>query len=158
MRLRSILRSNRLPHILATFQWAILILTLVFNVNFTVFVTGAVAASGLKVIMLFSLWILLFSGMLCAFFYRIRREGVEEKTILVLSVFTAFFSGANIFFHFIDEFVLIMQVTEVIAWGFYNGIFFVSMYKIFSVFVLPALSKDEEMKRGEPRNERKLWT
>lgn len=146
-----------MPHILAAFQWVILILTLVFNVNFTVFVTGAVADGGLKVIMLFSLWMLFFSGMLCAFFYRVRREGVEEKTILVLSVFTAFFSGANIFLHFIDELILLMKVTEVIAWGLYNGIFFVSLYKIFNVFMLPALSKDEEMKRGEPRNERKLW-
>jgi hypothetical protein len=157
VQLRNALKSNKLPHILATFQWAILILGLAFNLHLTVFVTGAVANGGLKVIMLFSVWMLFFSGMLCALFYRIRKEGAEEKSIIALSIFTALFSGANISLHFANDLILIMKATEVIAWTLYNGMFFVSMYKISSAFLLPALRKDEEMKQGEPRNERKLW-
>jgi hypothetical protein len=157
VQLRNIFRSNKLPHILATFQWAILILSLAFNVHFTVSVTGAVANGGLKVIMLFSVWMLFFSGILCALFYRIRKEGAEEKSIITLSILTALFSGANISLHFANDLILIMKATEVIAWALYNGTFFVSLYKISSAFLLPALRKDEEMKQREPRNERKLW-
>lgn len=150
------LRSSKLPHILATFQWAILILTLAFNLHFTVFVTGAVADGGLKVIMLFSVWMLFFSSILCGLFYRIRKEGFEEKSIFTLSILTALFSAVNISFYFVDGLILMMKATEVIAWALYNGTFFVSMYKISSAFLLPALRKDEEMKQGEPQNERKL--
>jgi uncharacterized membrane protein len=119
-------------------------------------VTGAVADGGLKVIMLFSVWMLFFSGILCALFYRIRKEGFEEKSIFTLSILTALFSAVNISFYFVDGSILMMKATEVIAWALYNGTFFMSMYKISSAFLLPALRKDEEMKQGEPQNERKL--
>ena len=156
MQLRNILKSNKLPHILATFQWAILILTLAFNLHFAVFVTGAVADDGLKVIMLFRVWMLFFSITLSGLFYRIRKEGVEEKSIFILSILTALFSAVNISLYFVDGLILIMKATEIIAWALYNGTFFVSMYKISGIFLLPTLRKDKEMKQGEPQNERKL--
>jgi len=156
VQLRNILKSNKLPHILATFQWAILILILAFNLHFAVFVTGAVADDGLKVIMLFRVWMLFFSITLSGLFYRIRKEGVEEKSIFILSILTALFSAVNISLYFVDGLILIMKATEIIAWALYNGTFFVSMYKISGIFLLPTLRKDKEMKQGEPQNERKL--
>jgi len=119
-------------------------------------VTGTVADGGLKVITLFSVWMLFFSSILCALFYRIRKEGVEEKSIFTLSILTALFSGLNISLYFVDDLILMMQATEVVAWALYNGVFFVSMYKISIAFLLPALRKGEGMKQGEPQNERKL--
>jgi len=119
-------------------------------------VTGAVANGGLKVIMLFSVWMLFFSSILCSLFYRIRKEGVAEKSIVALSILTILFSGANISLHFANDLILIMKATEVIAWTFYNGIFFVSMYKISRDFLFSALRRDGETKQGEHQNQREV--
>ena len=152
---RDILKNSKLPHILAAFQWAILILTLAFNLYFTVSVTGAVANGGHKVITLFSVWMLFFSGILCLIFYRIRK-GVAEKGILFLSIFTMFFSGAHISLHFVNDLLIIMKATEVIAWTCYNGIFFVSLYQVLRGFLFPVIIGDEETEQGKIRNEKRV--
>ncbi|UCF58462.1 MAG: hypothetical protein JSV15_05140, partial [Candidatus Bathyarchaeota archaeon] len=102
-------------------------------------VTGAVANGGLKIIMLFHIWMLFSAAVLGLIFYRIRKEGVAERCIVVLSMITILFSIVNVSLHFVDDFVLLMKTTEVVAWSLYNSMFSVSIYKISIVFVLPVL-------------------
>ncbi len=155
MQLRSILGSSKLPHILAAFQWAILVLALALNLHFTVSVTGAVANGGYKVITLFSVWMLFFSSILCLMFYRIGK-GVAEKGILLLSILTMLFSGTSISLHFVNDLVLAMKATEVIAWTCYNGTFFVSLYQVSRVFLFPAIVGNGEAEQGKNRNQRQV--
>lgn len=156
MKARKAVENKMFPHFLATFQWASLVVSLAFNLNFSVAVTGAIANGGLKVIMLFHIWMLLFAAVLCLIFYRIRKEGIVEKSIISISMITVLFSTVNIFLHFVNDFVLLMKATEVIAWSLYNIMFSVSVYKISTVFLLPALMK-LKIERETLHNDKKPW-
>ncbi len=152
MRLRKAVKSNMLPHFLVAFQWTLLVISLAFNLNFFVTVTGAMANGGLKVIMFFHLWMLFFPAVLCLIFYRIRKEGIAERCIIGLSIIIILFSIADISFHFVNDFTLLMKATEVVAWSLYNSMFFVSMYKISVVFLLPVLRRFVEIEKDVLRN------
>lgn len=140
MQLRRVVKSKMFPHFLAMLQWTLLVISIVFNLHFSVAVTGAVANSGLKVIMLFHLWVLLFPVVLCLMFIRIRKEGIVERGIAGLSMITILFSVLNISLHFVDDFVLLMKATEVVAWSLYNGVFSMSVYKVSTGFLQPIVT------------------
>jgi hypothetical protein len=154
MQLRKVVERKIVPHLLATFQWALLITGLAFNANFAVVVTGSMANGGMKVIMLFNLLMFFLPVALCLMFFTVRKEGIVERCIISLSVMTILFSIANISLHFINDFVLLMKATEVIAWGLYNGTFSVSVYRISVVFLLPVLKK---IRKETFRNDKKVW-
>lgn len=156
--LHKVLESKMFPHFLAMFQWTLLVMSIVFNKNFSVAVTGAVANDGLKVIMLFHLWMPFFAIVLCTMFYRIRKEGIAERCIISLSIIVFLFSIANISLHFVDDFVLLMKATELVAWSFYNAVFSISIYKILVVF-LPFLPRRfAKSKKETLPKDKKLWT
>jgi hypothetical protein len=158
IRLRKAVENKMFPHFLATSQWISLVTSLVFDLNFSVALTGAVANGGLKIIMLFHIWMLFSAAVLCLIFYRIRKEGVAERCIIVLSVITVLFSIANVSLHFVNDFVLLMKTTEVIAWSLYNSTFAVSVYKISIVFLLPVLRRSVQTQEKErPRDDEKIW-
>lgn len=136
-----------LPHLLVASNSISLVLIIALNLNFVVVVTGAVANGGAKVLTIFHLWMPFFSAGLCPMFYRTRREGVAEKGIIIISIVTLLFSSANIYLHFLDDLVLFMKATEVVAWGLYNGIFSISVYRILVSVVLPLLSKKKQKPR-----------
>lgn len=156
MKLRKAVENKMFPHFLSTFQWTLLVISLVFNMNFLVAVTGAVANGGLKVIMLFHLWMLSFPVVSCLIFYRIREEGMAERYIIGLSMITILFSIVNITLRFVNDLALLMKVTEVIAWSLYNSLFSVSVYKISIVFILPILRRFTKIEKKALRNDKKL--
>ncbi len=155
MKLRKAVENKMFPHFLATFQWASLVVSLAFNLNISVAVTGAIANGGLKVIMLFHIWMLLFAAVLCLIFYRIRKEGIAERSIISISMITILFSTVNISLHFVNDFVLLMKATEVVTWCLYNSMFSASIYKISTVFLLPALMRPKKIERETLHNDKK---
>lgn len=157
MQLSKAVKRKIVPHFLAIFQWAFLITSLAFNINFAVLVTGSTASGGMKVIMLFNLLMFLLPAVSCLMFFTVRKEGIAERCIIGLSVMTILFSVANISLHFVNGFVLLMKATEVIAWGLYNITFSVSVYKISAVFLLPVLSRIEKIGKETRHNDKKLW-
>jgi len=151
--------NKMFPHFLAASQWASLVTSLAFDMNFSVAVTGAVANGGLKIIMLFHIWMFFSAVVLCLIFYRMRKEGIAERSIIVLSASTALFSIVSISLHFVNDFVLLMKTTEVVAWSLYNSTFSVSVYKISIVFLLPVLRRFVQAQEKEtPRDDEKIWT
>ncbi len=156
MQIRNVVGNNLFPHFLAMFQWILLVTILAFNLNFSVAVTGAVASGGLKVIMLFHLWMLFFPAVLFLPFYRIRNEGIAERCVIWLSIVTIFFSIVNISLYSVNDFVLLMKAIEVIMWSLYNGIFAVSVYKILIGFLSPILSESAKIEKETHRNNKKL--
>jgi hypothetical protein len=156
MQLRKAVCNMMFPHFLATFQWTLLVISLAFNLNFSVIVTGAVANSGLKVVMLFHLWMLFSPVVLCLIFYRIRKEGMAERCIIGLSMITMLFSMVNISLHFVNDVVLLMKGTETVAWALYNSMFAVSIYRISTVFLLPVLGRYAKIGEKNLRDDKKL--
>jgi hypothetical protein len=157
IQLRKAVENKMFPHFLATFQWTSLVISLAFNLNTSVAVTGAIANGGLKVIMLFHIWMLLFAVVLCLIFYRIRKEGIAERSIIGISMITILFSTVNISLHFVNDFVLLMKVTEVVTWCLYNSMFSVSIYKISTVLLLTILMRHKKIERETPHNDKKSW-
>lgn len=141
MQFHKAVENKMFPHFLATAQWALLVTILAFKLNFSVVVTGAVANGGLKVIMLFHLWMLFFPVVLCLMLYRVRKEGIAESCIIVLSMIAFSSSILNVSLHFVNDFVLLMKAAEVVAWVLFNSVFSVSLYKISIVFLLPVLGR-----------------
>lgn len=157
MQLRRVIENKMLPHFLVTFQWALLVISLASNLNFSVVVTGAVANGGLKVIMLFHLCLLFFPVVLCPIFYRIRKGGIAERYIIGLSMISILFSTVNVSLHFVNNLAFLMKITEVVAWSLYNAMFSVSMYKISIVFLLPSLKRLAEIEKDRFQDDKKLW-
>ena len=157
MQLRKAVENKMFPHFLVIFQWTLLVISLAFNLNTSVAVTGAIANGGLKVIMLFHVWMLLFAAVLCLIFYRIRKEGIAERSIIGISMITILFSIVNISLHFVNDFVLLMKATEVVTWCLYNTMFSVSIYKISTVFLLPVLIRYKKIEKETLHNDNKSW-
>ncbi|MGD8507219.1 MAG: hypothetical protein PVF15_11240 [Candidatus Bathyarchaeota archaeon] len=157
MKLHEVFQSKMLPHLLATFQWALLVICIAFNVNFSVSVTGAIANGGLKAVMFLHLLMLLSPVVLCVIFYRIRKGGTAERYIFNLSMITILFSIANIVLHFVNNLVLPMKATEVIAWILFNSVFSVSIYKISVVFLLPVLRESTQVREETIHKDKKIW-
>ena len=69
---------------------------------------------------------------------------------------TILFSIVNVSLHFVNDFVLLMKATEVIAWSLYNSMFSVSVYKISTVFLLPVLTR-YKIEKETLHNDNKSW-
>ena len=79
-------------------------------------------------------------------------------TFIGLSMIAILFSIVNICLHFVNDFVLLMKATELVAWSLYNSMFSVSVYKILVVFLLPVLMRFVEVEKEALHNNKKLWT
>jgi hypothetical protein len=156
MQVSKAIRNDMFPHFLSTLQWVLLVISLAFNLNFTVAVTGAEANGGLKVIMSFHLWMLLFPVTLCLMFFRMRKEGIAERFIIDLSILTILFSIVNISLRFVNDFALLMKATELIAWSLYNCMFSASLYKISKTFLSSMLRQFEKIAKETLLNEEEL--
>lgn len=135
MRLLKAFEDKLLPHYLATLLWFLLVIVASLNPNLPLIVPGTVAWGGLKMVMLFSVLLLVIPVVLCVALQRIRPKGIAERYVIVISVATAIFAFINVSLHFVDEYILLMKTTEVIAWGLYNTIIPVSVYKVSIAFL-----------------------
>jgi hypothetical protein len=157
MQLRKAVGNRMFPHTLGVLQWAVLILTLAFNPNISVVVTGAIADGGLKVLMLFHIWMFFFSSLLGLIFYRIGIDGTAERFIFRLSMATVMLSVVNIILHFINDFALLMKITELATWSSFNIMLSVSVYKIIIVFLLPTLTKSSKIEGETLPSSQQAW-
>lgn len=132
--------SKTFPHVFAVFQLAALIFSVMPFANSPLIVGGR-GDHALKVIMPFHLWVLVFSVTLFALFYRLRREAIEEKSAIAVSFGAAMFSSFNLALHFVDNLLLWMWATEIIATAFYFTIPVIGLYKISNVFLLPHIRR-----------------
>jgi hypothetical protein len=130
------LENKMLPHIVMFFQWSSLVLLIGFNLNFAVFVTGAVTQGSFKVIMVYNILVPFFSILLLPIFYRIRKKGTVEKFIASLSVVASVIGFSSICLNFVDDFVILMKSTELAAWSLYNIMLSLSMYKVLATLLM----------------------
>jgi len=131
--------SNRIvSYFLVASQWLLIVLIMAFDVRFSVAVPGGLSNGGLKVIMDFPVFLLFSSVFSCLLFLRLRKEGIVEKLIALLLVTAALFSIVNISLHFVNDLVLMMRITEVVAWSSYNIMFALIAYRIFHAYMVPA--------------------
>lgn len=135
--IRRAFENKMLPHFLSAFLWLLLVAGLALNLNFLVTVTAAAANGGFKGITLFNLWLLLSPAILCPVFYRARKDGLAEKLIVGLSLLAFLFSSVSFSFRFVNDYVLLMKATEVVAWTSFNSIFALSAYRISTGFLRP---------------------
>jgi hypothetical protein len=133
--------SNKMvSYFLVAFQWLLIVIIMAFDVRFSVAVPGGLSNGGLKVIMDFPVFLFLSSLVSCLLFLRLRKEGIIERCIALLLVTTAFFAIVNISLHFVNDLVLVMEITEVVAWSSYNIMFALVAYGIFYVYVVSTWS------------------
>ena len=151
MQLRKAVESKGFPHFIAMLLWTLPVLSLVFSVNFSVAITGAVANGGFKVIMLFHLLMIFLPVACCLVFYSIRNEGTAERWTIGLSVLTILFSIANISLHFFNGLALLMKATEVISWSLYNIASSISLYKVSILYVPRALKEYARIEKETPK-------
>jgi len=144
------------PHVLVTLQWVFLIICIAFNTNFLIIVPGTKANGGLKVIMLPHLLMLFLPVVSCLMLYRIRDKGTAERGAIGLSMLTILFSSLNISLRFVDDFVLLMNIVEVVTWSLYNAIVSVSLYKILVGFLLPVQRRFAKVEKEAVQNDREL--
>jgi len=156
MRLRKVVESKSFPHFLALLLWTLPTISLVFNLNLSVAITGAVANSGLKVIMLFHLLMLFLPVACCLVFCTVINEGIAERCILSLLVLTILFSIVNISLHFTNGQALPMKATEVISWSLYNIASSLSLYKVSVLYVSCSLKRDARIEKEIPHNNPEL--
>ena len=123
------------PHVFAVLQLTLLIFGVMPFANSPIIAAGKVDHA-LKVIMPFHVWVLVFSIILFGLFYRIRRGGIEEKCITVISLVAAMFSALNFVLHLIDNHLLWLWATENVAIALYLAPPIVAFYKISSVLLL----------------------
>ena len=130
--------SNKIvSYFLVAFQWLLIVLIMVLDARFSVAVPGGLSDGGLKVLMDFPVFLFSSSLVSCLLFLRLRKEGIIERFITLLLLTTVFFSIVSISLHFVNDLVLMMQITEVAAWGSYNIMFAFIAYGIFHVYVVP---------------------
>jgi effector-binding domain-containing protein len=129
------------PHFFVVFQWALLLTGVMSLLNFAIVTPGSTADGTLKVVMLSHLWVLLFSIMLSFLFYENKHRGLAEKCIFGMSILTTLFSAFNFSLHFVNDFLMLMWVTEIVAWTLYLVIFAISVYKILVTLLTPILRR-----------------
>ncbi len=156
-RLHKVIKGEVFPHFAVMFQWALLVMIITLNLNFSIAVTGAVVNDGLKIVLVHHLWMLFAPSVLSIMFYRIRKVGMSEKGIVFLAIAILLLSTVNIYLHFVDESASLMKFTEVIAWALYNGMFSVSVYTVSTKVLLPALGRAREIENETAREDKKPW-
>jgi hypothetical protein len=154
MQFSKAIKNKMLPHFIVLFQWTLLVLCIVFNLNFSVFMTAAVAQGGLKAIMFLHLLVPFLSIILFPIFYRIDKKGIEEKCIISLLLIIPMFSFANIYLHLVDDLVSLMKVTELAAWSLFNIVFSISLYKILAALLLSVQRRYVKLTSGILRHDK----
>lgn len=146
-RLFAVMGNWTFPHFFVAFQWALILFGVMSFIDFSIIIPGSRANGELKVVMTSHLWVLLFSVILCFLFYKHKGRGRAEKGIFGVSMVAALFSVAHFILHFINDFLLLMWITGIIAWVFYLLVFATSVYIILATFltyVLGRTKRDEE--------------
>lgn len=156
MQFHRVVGNSIFPHCIVLFEWTLLILCTVFNLNFSVFVTGAVAQGGVKAIMFFHLLVPSLSIVLIPIFFRTSNKGTEEKCIISLSTIIPLFSFANIYLHSVGNLVFLMKATELAAWSLFNIVFSISLYKILVVLLLSVSRRSVRLTKETLRHNIKL--
>lgn len=139
--IRRAFENKMFPHFLSAFLWLLLVAGLAFNLNFLVTVTTAAANGGLKGVTHFNLWLLLFPAVLWPVFYKARKDGLAEKLIAGLSLLAFFFSCVSFGLRFVNDYVLLMKSTEVVAWTLFNSIFALSAYRVSTGLLWPFFAR-----------------
>jgi hypothetical protein len=134
---RKVFSNKIVSYFLVSIQWLLIVLILAFDVRFSVAVPGGLSNGGLKVIMDLPVLLLFSSIVSCLLFVRLRNEGILERFIALLLVTTACLSIVNISLHFVNDLILMMKITEVVAWGSYNIMFALIAYGILHTYVVP---------------------
>ena len=130
--------SNKIvSYFLVSLQWLLIVLIIAFDVRFSVAVPGGLSNGGLKVIMDLPVLLFFSSIVSCLLFVRLRKEGILERFIAFLLATTACLSIVNISLHFVNDLILVMKTTEVVAWGSYNIMFALIAYRILHAYVIP---------------------
>ncbi len=124
------LNTEIIPHTFAVLQTLLLILDVTTSLNIPSIVTGR------KVITPFQIWIFTFSLLLILLFYIIRQKSVVEKSLFLFSVLAGLFSSLNLIMFMIDDFLVGMQITTILAIAFYLTVFAISASKILILFLL----------------------
>lgn len=128
------------PYIFAVFQLLLLIFVVLPFANSPLFAAGR-ANHASKVVMPFHLWVLVSSTLLFTFFYRVRREGVAEKGITVISFGATMFSALNLVFHIVDDLLLGMWITENITMTLYLAVPIIGLYKLSNEILWPYVNR-----------------
>lgn len=150
------LGSKMFSYFFVAFQWLLIVVILAFNLHFSVAIASGLANGALKVIMSFHVLMLLFPAVSCCLFFRLRKHGIVERCILALSATTVLLSTVNISLHFVDNLVLLMKTSEVVAWSLYSIIFSINVYKISYVYLVPAWRRNAEIGKSASRNGKNL--
>lgn len=140
-RLFAVIENWMFPHFFVVLQWVLLLFGVMSFFNFPMIIPGSRANGELKVVMTSRLWVLLFSVIMCFLFYKHRHGGVAQKVIFGLSMGAALFSFAHLVLHFVNDFLLLMWITEIIAWVFYLLVFATSVYSILVAFLTSILRR-----------------
>lgn len=138
-RLFTVMGNWMFPHFFVAFQWALLLFGVMSFINFPTIIPGSRANGELKVVMVSHLWVLLFSIISCFLFYKHRQRGIGARVIFGVSMVAALFSVAHFILRFINDFLLLMWTTEIIAWVFYLLVFATSLYSILVAFLTSVL-------------------
>lgn len=139
--INAVFGSWMFPHFFVVFQWALLLAGILSFLNFAIITPGSRADGSLKIVMLSHLWVVLFSIILSLLFYKNRHRGIAEKAIFGVSTFVALFSAFNLGLYFVDDFLLLMRISEIVTWILYLVIFGISIYKIMVALFNPLLRK-----------------
>lgn len=139
-------KSEMCPYVFAVFQLIVLIFAVMPYANSPISTAGRVDHT-FKVIMPSHLWVLVFSTILFALFYRIRKEGIEEKSIITIAFVATILSALNLVLHFMDDLLLWMWTTENVAIALYLTIPIIGVYKIANVFLLPTIRRFRQSKQ-----------
>ena len=154
---RKAFSNKMLSYFLVAFQWLLIVLLMTFGVRFSVAVPGGLSNGGLKVIMDFQLFMFFSSFVSCLLFLRLRREGIVERRVAVLLMITVSFSIVNISLHFVNDLVLMMKITEVVAWSSYNIVFALIAYGIFHVYAVH-MWRSSGSEKSKGHSDLGLWT
>lgn len=129
MRFRGVSEHKMFPNFLAMLQYTLLLVLMVFNLDFPITVTGATVQSGFKVIMFSHILIFVFSIVTLVSFYAKRNKRTAEKGILVLSALTGSVSFANILLRMVNGLFILMVVAQILSWTLFSVTFSVNVYK-----------------------------
>jgi len=134
-RLFAIIGNWIFAHFFVVSQWTLLFFGAMPSFSFPIVVPGSRANGELKVVTVSHFWVLFFSTTVCFLFYKHKHRGVAGKSIFVASLAAALFSAVHFILRFVDNLLLLMSTTEIVAWVFYLLVFAISVYSILVVFI-----------------------
>lgn len=147
MRFRGVSEHKIFPHFLAMLQWTLLLVLMVFNLDFPVIATGATVQGGFKVIVFSHVLISIFSIIILVSFYVKRNKGTAEKCILVLSALTSVVSFTNILLRLVTGLFVLMTSVQILSWSLVSVTFSGSVYAILGDVLNPTTKGFDALER-----------